>query len=406
MEGKFGFKGNLALILVVSFFTFVITSFVFVGINMLEPEYAIKFERDLVDYANIKKFNEARAILKNYFYKDITENDILEGSVAGMTSALNDPYTTYYTKEQMNAFEKASKYSYAGIGVSVRPKGGILVVIDTFQNTPARKVGIEPGDMIVKVDGEDVTTIKDTDLVINMIRGKEGTTVDITVHREGEIDYIDFTVERKTITLENVNSEVLPENIGYISITMFDNDVDRIFTNSLNRLILAGVDGLIIDVRDNPGGNFSQVIAIADALLPQNNLIAYTEDRDGNRQESFSRRQGVIDIPIVVLINENSASASEILAGSLRDNKKALLVGQKTYGKGLVQKLLTLEDGSGLKVTTSRYFTPSGDIIEGAGISPDIRIEQSEEYKRTPVSQIPRSEDLQFKKAIEAIKDM
>lgn len=371
---------------------------------MLEPEYVIRFERDLVDYANIKKFNEARSMLADNFYIDVSQNEILEGAVAGMANSLGDPYTTYYTKEQMDSFKEASKYRYAGIGVTVRPEDGVLVIIDTFQGSPAREVGIKPGDMIVKVNNEDVTTIKDTDLVINMIRGKEGTTVDIAVYREDEPDFLDFTVERKVITIENVNSEVLAGNIGYIKISMFDNGVSQVFINSLDRLVLDGIEGLIIDVRDNPGGNFSEVIAIADRLLPTNTLIVYTEDRVGHRQENYSRT-GQLSLPIVVLINRNSASASEILAGSLRDNENAVLVGEKTYGKGLVQKLLTLEDGSGLKITTSTYFTPSGEIIEGVGVSPDIRIEPKEEYLRYPVSQIPRSEDLQLQRAIEIIED-
>lgn len=390
--------------LIASFFTFLITSFVFVALNMLEPEHVIRFERELVDYANIKKFNQARTMLMENFYEDVTQNTILEGAVAGMASSLGDPYTTYYTKEQMDSFKAASKYSYAGIGVTVRPEDGILVIIDTFQDSPAREAGIKPGDMIVKVNGEDVTTIKDTDLVINMIRGKEGTTVDVSVYREDEPDYLDFTVERRVITIENVNSETLPGNIGYIRISMFDNGVSKVFINSLDRLVLDGIEGLIIDVRDNPGGNFSEVISIADRLLPANALIVYTEDRDGNRQENYSRT-GQLSLPTIVLMNNNSASASEILAGSLRDNEKATLIGEKTFGKGLVQKLLHLDDGSGLKITTSRYFTPAGEIIEGVGVTPDITVEPNREYLRYPVSQIPRLEDAQLQRAIEVVTD-
>lgn len=367
------------------------------------PNYAIQFNSDNVEYENVQKFSRVRSLLNEYYYKDVNENDMLEGAISGMTESLNDPYTVYFTKDQMKQFIEKSQGSYVGIGVVVTMgEDGILTVVEPFEDSPALEVGIAKDDKIVKVDDTDVTTIRDEDMIISMIKGKEDTKVKITVYRPSEGMYKDFVVTRKKIKVVNINSEIVDGNIGYVKITMFDSEIYKDFQQHLNELLKKNIKGLIIDLRDNPGGDYDQVSAIADRLLPEG-LIVYTEDKKGNRQEKKSDATE-LNIPITVLVNENSASASEVLSGALKDHNKATLVGTKTFGKGLVQAIVNLEDGSGLKVTIARYFTPAGVCIQDVGIEPHVKVELSEKYKNMAVSQVPKEEDNQLQKAIEVIK--
>ncbi len=368
------------------------------------PNYAIQFDSSKVDYENVKKFEKVRRLLKEYYYKDVNENKMLEGAISGMTEALEDPYTVYFTKDQMKQFMEKSQGSYVGIGVVVTMgDDGILTVVEPFEDSPALEVGIAKDDKIVKVDDKDVTTIRDEDMIISMIKGKENTKVKITVYRPSQGKYLDFVVTRKKIKVVNINSEILEDNIGYIKISMFDSEISKDFQEHLENMLKKNIKGLIIDLRDNPGGDYDQVTEIADRLLPEG-LIVYTEDKKGNRQEKKSD-PNELDIPIAVLVNENSASASEVLSGALKDHNKATLIGTKTFGKGLVQAVVNLDDGSGLKVTIARYFTPSGVCIQDVGIEPNIKVELPEKYRNVAVSQIPKEEDNQLQKAIEVIKD-
>lgn len=367
------------------------------------PNYAIQFDSKSVEYENVKKFDKVRALLEEYYYKDTNENEMLEGAISGMTEALKDPYTVYFTKEQMKQFTEKSQGSYVGIGVVVTMgEEGILSIVEPFAESPALEAGIAKDDKIVKVDDKDVTTIRDEDMIISMIKGKENTKVKITVYRPSEGKYLDFDVTRKKIKVVNINSEVLKDDIGYIRLSMFDSEINKDFQEHLNNLLKKKIKGLVIDLRDNPGGDYDQVSAIADRLIPEG-LIVYTEDKKGNKQEKKSDPTE-LNIPIAVLVNENSASASEVLSGALKDHNKATLVGTKTFGKGLVQAVVNLEDGSGLKVTIARYFTPSGVCIQDVGIEPHLKVELADKYKNFAISQIPKEEDSQLQKAIEEIK--
>jgi carboxyl-terminal processing protease len=278
---------------------------------------------------------------------------------------------------------------------------GLLTIIEPFEDSPALQVGIKKDDKIVKVDDKDVTTIRDEGMVISMIKGPENTKVKVTIFRPSSGKYMDMEMTRKKIKIVNIKSDVLSNNLGYIKLSTFDSEIANDFEKHLKGLLARNIKGLIIDVRDNPGGSYEQVVAIADRLLPKK-LIVYTEDKDKVRGEKNSDEKELA-MPISVLINGNSASASEILAGALKDNEKGTLIGTKTFGKGLVQEVRTLGDGSGLKLTIARYFTPSGVCIQGIGIQPDVVVELPEKYKDLPVSQIPREEDTQLKKAIEIL---
>lgn len=381
----------------------ILTAVVFFAIQLLSPKYQIKFDPKTVSISSINKFDQVRSILKEDYYQDVDENTLMEGAVSGLADALKDPYTVYFNKEQMRSFLEKSEGSYVGIGISVNSDtDGVLTVIEPFEDSPAKNAGIIQGDKIIKVDGKDVTAIRDENMVISMIKGQENTKVDITIYRASAGKSIDFNITRKKIKINNIKSEILPDNIGYIKLIMFDSDISKYFISELDNMLSKGIKGLIIDLRDNPGGSYEQVVAIADRLLPEG-LIVYTEDRAKNRQEKKSDKTS-LDIPLVLLTNGNSASASEILAGAVKDLHKGTLVGTKTFGKGLVQELRMLADGSGIKVTISRYFTPSGVSIQGIGIKPDIEVEAAGEYKNLPVSQIPRSNDVQLKTGIEVIR--
>jgi len=398
----------IIIIITTSVITFSISAVFFLG-PAFNNKYQILFDQESVNYENIKKFNQVRNALKTYYYEEVDENVLLEGAIAGMAASLKDPYTVYYTKEQMEKImemPKRTEETYVGIGVSIiTDENGLVTVVEPFYGSPAYEAGIKQGDKIIAVNDEDVTTLKDETAIVNMIKGPENTTVKITVFRPSEGRSIEFELVRKKITyLYNLRSEILDGNIGYIRIISFlDDKIDQEFKEQLNNFLKQNIKGLIIDVRDNPGGYYHKVIKIADRLLPDGNVIVYTEDRNKKVDKEYASDGAELNIPLAILVNENSASASEILAGAIKDHKKGAIIGMKTFGKGLVQDLKTLDDGSGIKITVSRYFTPSGVCIHGTGVEPDIEVKLDEKYNYTPISQIPKDDDAQLQKAIEVI---
>lgn len=390
---------KLAVVIVI-----IITGAIFTSCIRSTPNsYNISFDTNKVSAENIKKFNEVRDILEKRYYQEVDENALLEGAIGGMADSLGDPYTVYFNKEQMKSFMEKSEGSYVGIGVSIiMDANGLLTIVEPFEGSPAKSAGLQQGDKIIKVDDKDVTTIRDEDMIISMIKGKENTTVKITVFRASANKSLDFEMPRKRIKVTNIKSEILPDDIGYIKITMFDSEIAKYFSNELSKLMDKKIKGLVIDLRDNPGGAYEEVVRIADSLLPEA-LIVYTKDRNGKGDVQRSDKAEV-NIPLTVLINGNSASASEILAGAIKDNKRGTLVGTKSFGKGLVQVVLPLEDGSGIKVTISRYFTPSDVCIQGIGIEPNEVVNVMEKYKNKAVSQIPRADDVQLQAAVQVLK--
>lgn len=393
----------VSLVFVTAVISFILAFFLFNGLDLTGGKSYVSFNRNEVEKGSVEKFNQIKRILKDTYYDKVDENKLLEGAISGMTESLRDPYTVYFTAEQMNSFSERADGEYVGVGMHViMDNDGILTVVDTFEDSPARKAGLTKDDKILKVDGKDVTSIKDENIIISMIKGKENTNVKITVYRPSEEKSIDFDIVRKKIKVSNIEWEMLEGNVGYIRILMFDNDAYSYFTKALDELAAKGMKGLIIDVRDDPGGDYEQVVEIADRLLPKG-LIVYTEDRNKKRDEKISDERQ-FDKPLAILVNGNSASASEVLSGAIKDHKKGKLIGTKTFGKGLVQQVYGFKDGSGLKLTVSRYFTPSGQCIQGIGIEPDIKVEPLDEYKDYPVSNIPRDKDVQLKRAHDYIK--
>lgn len=396
---KYWWYAIICIIVAVAFFAagFFTNSLV----SILNPQYQIQFSSD-VSRENVMNFNQVKSMLMQNFYQEVDENKLLVGAIQGMAEVLEDPYTVYYTPEQMKDFKEKSQGSYVGIGVTVyMDDDEILTVSETFAGSPAKAVGMRNGDKIVKVDGEDVTSIKDSDLIVQKIRGIPDTKVDVTVYRPEVNDYIDFEITRQVINMVYIESKMLEDKIGYVQLKLFDEDIAMDFANHVNQLIRDGARGLIVDLRNNPGGAYDQVVRMADMLVPSG-LIVYTEDRNGRRQEERSDANE-LNMPMTVLINEFSASASEILSAAIKDYDKGTLIGKTTFGKGLVQSILELEGGAGIKITISKYYTPSGVCIHGIGVTPDIEIDNDQKYQYYSVEEIPEGEDRQLARAIEEV---
>lgn len=348
-----------------------------------------------------KKFKEIMSYIDNYYYKDVEKNKLIESTYKGLVQGLEDPYSTYLSKEELSSFIQETEGKYSGIGVviSYDEEKKQFVVSLPFAGGPGAKAGLLPGDIIVKVDDKNIDN-QDFEELVKMIKGKEGTKVNVTVYRKEEDKFIDKEITREEINIPTVEHKMLSNKVGYLRITQFDEVTYNQFMKAFNELEKQDQKGLIIDLRNNPGGLYSSVLAIADELLPKS-LIVYTEDKNGKKEEEFSDDEKQFKKPLVLLVNENSASASEILAGAIKDHKKGTIIGTKTFGKGLVQRLLPLSDGAGIKLTIQKYFTPSGNYIHEKGISPDIEVTLPEELKKKLI--LDEKEDIQLKRAIEEI---
>lgn len=328
--------------------------------------------KELVNDQSMQKLKVIEEAITDYYYQeDVDTQNMINGMYEGVVASLGDPYSTYYTEEDVQKLMDETEGIYYGIGAYVgmdKETGRIAQIRGVIDNTPAQEAGLREGDIIYKVDDEDVQGLELTDIV-SKIKGPEGTTVHLTLYREGESDYIEVDVERKKIESPTVSYDIY-DNIGYIQITEFDDITVDQFTEAMAVLRGKEMQGLILDLRSNPGGNLSTVTEIAKQMLPKG-LIVYTEDREGNRTEYSSDGSKEFDLPLVVLINGYSASASEILAGAIKDYEMGELVGTTTFGKGIVQRVLSLSDGTAIKLTVSTYFTPKGNNIHGLGIEPD-----------------------------------
>ncbi|MDE5931242.1 MAG: S41 family peptidase, partial [Lachnospiraceae bacterium] len=329
---------------------------------------------NVVNDDSMAKLEAIEEVIGQYYYQeeDINTDDMIEGMYAGIVASLGDPYSVYYTAEEWKQMMQDTEGIYYGIGayISLDKTTGFGKINGVIENTPAQDAGLRENDIIYKIDGESAQGLDLTEIV-SRIKGEEGTTVHLTIYREGESDYLEMDVVRKQIESPTVNYEMLENDIGYIQITEFDDVTVNQFDEAMKAVQQAGAKGLILDLRSNPGGSLSAVVDIARQLLPEG-LIVYTEDRSGKRVEYSCDGDHEIRIPLVVLVNGNSASASEILAGAIKDYEKGVLVGTTTFGKGIVQRILPLTDGTALKLTVSAYYTPNGNNIHNIGIEPDI----------------------------------
>ena len=330
--------------------------------------------------------------IKQYFWQDVDESTLEEGVYKGLLESLDDPYSVYYTHDELVQLQQQTEGIYYGIGayISQDNEMGYVRVSKIIKNTPAEASGLQQDDYIYKVDGEDMQG-KDSSYVVSKIKGEAGTKVTITVVREGATDPIDIEVERQKIESPTVEYQMLDNDMAYIQITEFDLVTTEQFEEAYKQAQADGMKGLILDLRSNPGGNLSTVCDIARMILPKG-LIVYTEDKYGKREEYTCDGANQIKVPLVVLTNGYSASASEILAGAVKDYGIGTLVGTTTYGKGIVQKVINLSDGSAVKLTVSNYFTPNGNNIHKIGIDPDVEVEfDAEQYKNGVDNQLERA---------------
>jgi len=348
--------------------------------------------------------NKADALIRKLdenYLENLDDNELLDGAYHGLVSAVGDKYTRYYDEEEYQDYKESSNGRYVGIGVTVRlsEKGGAEITI-VEESGPAYEAGLAVGDVIVGADENDLTSL-DLEKMVSFIKGEEGTQVRITYicAATGNKEVVDVT--RRTIESKTVEGEMLEEGIGYLHIVSFDGVTTDQFITTLDELKAENLQGLIIDLRDNPGGRLDVVNAIVDQILPAG-IITYTEDKSGEQEIYYSTDDAVLDLPLVLLVNHNAASASEIMAGAIQDREAGILVGTTTYGKGIVQVTSSFDDGTAIKVTTSKYYTPNGSYIHQIGITPDIMIDLPEGLSFAALTS--HEEDIQLQTALEALK--
>lgn len=345
--------------------------------------------------------SQFRTELENKYIGEINDEKLIDGALKGYVNALGDPYTTYYTKEEMKEIMEETNGNFVGIGIYMTEniKENVIMVIKPIENSPAEKAGILPGDIITKINDVEYTGDK-LEEASNKIRGEEGTKVKLEIYRNGETK--EFEITRKKVVISHITTKVLEDNIGYIAISDFDGDCANEFKTKYKELEKKGITKLIIDIRNNGGGIVDKSLEIANTMIEKGSTLLITKDKKNNEDITKATENPIINMPVVVLTNEYSASASEILAGALKDNNKATLVGTKTYGKGIIQELNKLSDGSGLKVTVSEYYTPNHTAINKIGITPDVEVELSDEAKKQ--LNLEEKDDNQLQKAIEILK--
>ena len=360
-------------------------------VNMEEVERTVEGIRYLVD--------------QSYLFEDqIDPEEAKNGMYRGLVDGLNDKYSVYYSPEDLESFMENTNGSYCGIGalVSQDPETGIISIVRVFSGSPAEEAGMLGGDVIFKVDDNEVTGMDLNLMVNNYIRGLENTQVVVTVYRENEKEYKDLTITRRVIDVETVTHKMLDDHIGLVTVMQFDLVTDKQFKEAVDDLQKEGMEKLIVDLRDNPGGEVNTVVSMVDYLLEDKGTIMSIADKKG-RKDVYSTEDGhSVQIPTAVLVNGNSASASEIFTGALQDYGAATVIGTQTFGKGIMQTLFTLDNGGGVKLTTDHYYTPGGNDLHGTGVTPDIVVELDEEV--SGLSVIPEEKDNQLKAAVDFLK--
>lgn len=345
-----------------------------------------------------EKLSGIQALIQKEYIGEVDEDALQTGICQGYVGALGDPYSAYYDEEQTSALMETTQGEYGGIGVVLTQNldTGVTTASSVYEDSPAMKAGMKDGDIIYQVEGRDVSGM-DLEEISGSIKGEKGTTVEITVLRGEAGEEVTLTITRDTIQAETVKTRMLENEIGYLAISEFDSVTLEQYKEGLAELKAQGMGGLIVDLRGNPGGNLDTVCEILDLMLPEG-LIVYTEDKDGNRQEFTSDAEQAVQVPLAVLVDKNSASASEIYAGAIQDYGIGQIVGTKTYGKGVVQTIYDLKDGTSLKLTVAEYFTPNGRNIDGEGITPDVEVA----YQR---DENDPEADNQLDRAVEALQD-
>lgn len=385
----------LILVIVTAFGTFIAANTVAISMG----NKVVIAKEDFETVKSMDKLLSLKEYIKQNYVEGAEDDKLLEGAIKGMFESLGDPYSVYMTKEEFKNFNESTKGTYGGIGVIVtRSEEGYVTVVAPIEDTPGERAGLKTNDKIIKVDDKDIIGI-DLEAAVALMKGKKGTQVTLTVIRDDDFKAPkEFKITREEIVLKAVKSNMMDNNLGYIRISTFDEDTGNEFRKALNALKAQNMKGLIIDLRQNPGGFITQCVEVADELLDEG-LIVYTEDKNKNR-ENYKSKNGKLDVPFVILIDEGSASASEILSGAVKDRKAGLLIGTKSFGKGLVQSIEQLKDGSGIKLTTQKYYTPNGISINKVGIQPDIEVKPLEARDGQNPEDV---KDVQLERAVEEL---
>lgn len=350
------------------------------------------------DASSEEKLSVLKGLIDENYIGDVDEEALEEGIYKGYIQGLEDPYSVYYNEEETKDLYETTEGEYSGIGavLSQDLESGVITLVQIYEGSPAAKAGLKDNDILTKVGDIEVTGM-DLSEVVTYIKGEKGTDVDLTVLRGEDAEEITVTATRDTVEAQTVKYEMLEGQTGYLSVSEFDSVTYAQYEEVLNELTDQGMTGLIVDLRNNPGGNLNTVCEMLDLVLPKGTIV-YTEDKDGKRETATSDDEHQINVPMVVLVNGNSASASEIYAGAVQDYGIGKIVGTQTYGKGVVQQIFDLGDGTSVKLTIAEYFTPNGRNIDGEGITPDVEVEY-EADENNPEA------DNQLEKALEVMKE-
>lgn len=354
----------------------------------------------LSDSSHVQKIEYLEKMIDQEYLGEVDNDEMAEGVYAGLVYGLGDVYSRYYTADEYAQETASTDGAYAGIGVSIQKnKNGGVQIAECYEGGPGADAGLQTGDVITAINDTDVTDMELSD-VVSLIRENKDKTIVLTVFRENEEKSREISVDVTDVELPSVFGEMLDKKTGYIQITQFTGVTPQQYKDMFTELKDKGMERLVIDLRDNPGGLLTSVCDILREILPEG-LIVYTEDKDGNREEETCDGKNKLNMPLAVLVNENSASASEIFAGAVQDHGVGTIVGTTTYGKGVVQELRQLSDGSAVKLTVSNYYTPNGNSINKVGIKPDVEVKLASELLNK--DEITHEEDNQLQKALDVI---
>ena len=356
----------------------------------------------LSDSSHVQKIEYLEKMIDQEYLGEVDNAEMAEGIYAGLVYGLGDVYSRYYTADEYAQETASTDGAYAGIGVSIQKnKNGGVQIAECYEGGPGAEAGLQTGDVITAINDTDVTDMELSD-VVSLIRENKDKTIVLTVFRENEEKSREISVDVTDVELPSVFGEMLDKKTGYIQITQFTGVTPQQYKDMFAELKDKGMERLVIDLRDNPGGLLTSVCDILREILPEG-LIVYTEDKYGNREEETCDGKHQLDMPLAVLVNENSASASEIFAGAVQDHEVGTIVGTTTYGKGVVQELRQLSDGSAVKLTISNYYTPNGNSINKVGIKPDVEVKLASELLNK--DEITHEEDNQLQKALDVIEN-
>ncbi|MBI3599791.1 MAG: S41 family peptidase [Nitrospinae bacterium] len=361
------FSGKLAATVVI----LIISTGIFLGSSSVKNVLAVGRT-----YDNLKVFAEVLSLVESNYVEDVKSEDLINGAIRGLLKSL-DPHSSYMTPDIYKEIQVETEGEFGGLGIEITIKNEILTIVAPIEDTPADRAGLKAGDMIFKIDGEptkDMTVME----AVKRMRGKEGTNVTLTIVREGFKESKDYVITRAVIKVKSVKYRTLDETIGYIKIKSFQKSTTDELDNALKTITKNKITGLVLDLRNDPGGLLNQAVEVSDRFIEKGQLIVYTKGKTEEQNMKFSStgRNSYLDFPMIIIVNAGSASASEIVAGALQDLKRAVILGTQTFGKGSVQTIIPLSDGSALRLTTAKYYTPKGRVIQGKGITPDIIVEE------------------------------